>query len=100
MASFSPFSAMSSAPSSLSTLRTRPLTSHFRNRSALTHKLLFYLYCEVITDYMYLFLYRIGVRSSYAEAETIRDDLKSAAIDVVADIKTERVPLRTYYQNS
>ncbi|KAK4557259.1 hypothetical protein RGQ29_007137 [Quercus rubra] len=65
MASFSPFSAMSSAPSSLSTLRTRPLTSHFRNR--------------------------IGVRSSYAEAETIRDDLKSAAIDVVADIKTERV---------
>ena len=49
---------------------------------------------------MCIFLYRIGVRSSYAEAETIRDDLKSAAIDVVADIKTERVPLRTYYQNS
>ena len=49
---------------------------------------------------MCIFLYRIGVRSSYAEAKTIRDDLKSAAIDVVADIKTERVPLHTYYQNS
>ena len=36
---------------------------------------------------MCIFLYRI-----YAEAATIRDDLKSAAIDVVADIKTERVP--------
>lgn len=60
MASFSPFSAISSAPTSLTTLRTRPPTSHFRNRI-------------------------------YAEAATIRDDLKSAAIDVVADIKTERV---------
>nr|XP_023900237.1 uncharacterized protein At1g32220, chloroplastic [Quercus suber]POE50956.1 uncharacterized protein, chloroplastic [Quercus suber] len=65
MASFSPFSAISSAPTSLTTLRTRPPTSHFRNR--------------------------IGVRCSYAEAATIRDDFKSATIDVVADIKTERV---------
>lgn len=65
MASFSPFSAISSAPTSLTTLRTRPPTSHFRNR--------------------------IGVRCSYAEAATIRDDLNSATIDVVADIKTERV---------
>ncbi|KAM4085207.1 hypothetical protein ACJW30_10G009100 [Castanea mollissima] len=65
MASFLSFSAISSAPTSLTTLRTRPSTSHFRNR--------------------------IGVRCSYAEAATIRDDLKSATIDVVADIKTERV---------
>ncbi|KAF3953481.1 hypothetical protein CMV_021080 [Castanea mollissima] len=65
MASFLSFSAISSAPTSLTTLRTRPPTSHFRNR--------------------------IGVRCSYAEAATIRDDLKSATIDVVADIKTERV---------
>ncbi|KAL4601834.1 hypothetical protein ACB092_10G010600 [Castanea dentata] len=65
MASFLSFSAISSAPTSLTTLRTRPPTFHFRNR--------------------------IGVRCSYAEAATIRDDLKSATIDVVADIKTERV---------
>ncbi|KAM3686525.1 hypothetical protein ACB098_10G008400 [Castanea mollissima] len=65
MASFLSFSAISSAPTSLTTLRTRPPTSHFLNR--------------------------IGVRCSYAEAATIRDDLKSATIDVVADIKTERV---------
>ncbi|KAK9985150.1 hypothetical protein SO802_034675 [Lithocarpus litseifolius] len=65
MALISPFSAISSAPSSLTPLRTRPPTSHFRNR--------------------------IGVRCSSAEAATIRDDLQSAAIDVVADIKTERV---------
>ncbi|TXG54205.1 hypothetical protein EZV62_019461 [Acer yangbiense] len=35
-------------------------------------------------------LCRIGVKCSYAEAGVV-DDLKSAPIDVVADVKSERV---------
>ncbi|KAG2676728.1 hypothetical protein I3843_12G067700 [Carya illinoinensis] len=65
MASFLFFNAVPSLPSSRTTaaFRTRP-TSHFQNR--------------------------FGVRCSYAEV-TERDDSNPATIDVVADVKTERV---------
>ncbi|GMY29667.1 NAD(P)-binding Rossmann-fold superfamily protein isoform 1 [Fagus crenata] len=64
MASFSSFPAIRVPPSSLTTpsFRSRP-TSHFQNR--------------------------IGFRCSYAEAPV--RDTKSATIDVVADVRTEKV---------
>ncbi|KAK2662657.1 hypothetical protein Ddye_001231 [Dipteronia dyeriana] len=68
MTSFLCLPAISTPPSSLTraSFRGRPIT-HFQNR-----------------------LCRIGVKCSYAEAGVV-DDLKSAPIDVVADVKSERV---------
>ncbi|XP_059444838.1 uncharacterized protein At1g32220, chloroplastic [Corylus avellana] len=65
MASFLSFPALPSLPYS-------PTRASFRTRSTS------------------LFQNRFGVRCSYAEA-TVRDDYKPDTIDVVADIKTERI---------
>lgn len=45
---------------------------------------------KLIKDVLHCSLGRFGVRSSYAETR-LDEDSNSAAIDVVADVKTERV---------
>ncbi|KAL6985713.1 hypothetical protein U1Q18_019087 [Sarracenia purpurea var. burkii] len=73
MSSLSSFAGVSTAPSlNRASFPSRP-TSHFP-----FHSISRYSFC------------RIGVKCSYAEA-SVKEDSDSSAIDIVADIKTERV---------